>query len=109
MVLYSGTVSGHEFFFIYLKYCMQLAVSKSVAKRSVVCPESRYESVSVSILNNYKRGTFFIFPLYIQHCFIGQPPDSTVSEDAGMEPRTIDTLHCQPDAVNTRLDLIYQM
>jgi hypothetical protein len=28
----------------------------------------------------------------IQHCFIGRPSDSAVSEDAGMEPRTVATL-----------------
>jgi hypothetical protein len=28
---------------------------------------------------------------YIQHCFICRPSDSTVSEDAGIEPRTVTT------------------
>jgi hypothetical protein len=28
----------------------------------------------------------------IQHCFICRPSDSTVSEDAGIEPRTVATL-----------------
>jgi hypothetical protein len=29
---------------------------------------------------------------FIQHCFIFRPSDSTVSEDAGIEPRTVATL-----------------
>jgi hypothetical protein len=39
---------------------------------------------------------FFVM-YFIQHCFICLPSDSTVSEDAGIEPRT----------VATRLDLIH--
>ncbi len=31
---------------------------------------------------------FFIFIYVFQHCFICRPSDSTVSEDAGIEPRT---------------------
>jgi len=35
----------------------------------------------------------FLFCMYvIQHCFIRRPSDSTVSEDAGIEPRTVATL-----------------
>jgi hypothetical protein len=34
----------------------------------------------------------FIFSMYcIQHCFICRPSDSTVSEDAAIEPRTVAT------------------
>jgi hypothetical protein len=32
-------------------------------------------------------GGNFIFLYYIQHCFICRPSDSTVSEDAGIEPQ----------------------
>jgi hypothetical protein len=32
---------------------------------------------------------YFIFIYDIQHCFICRPSDSTVSEDAGIEPRTV--------------------
>ncbi len=40
---------------------------------------------------NYKQGDFFgfFFLCIIQHCFICRPSDSTVSEDAGIEPRTV--------------------
>ncbi len=31
-------------------------------------------------------------PYCIQHCFICRPSDSTVSEDAGIDPRTVATL-----------------
>jgi hypothetical protein len=40
-----------------------------------------------------KRGFFDFFKIYdIQHCFIRRPSDFTVSEDAGIEPRTVATL-----------------
>jgi hypothetical protein len=42
-----------------------------------------------------KQGDFWIFlcmyRYFIQHCFIGRPSESTVSEDAGIEPRTVAT------------------
>jgi hypothetical protein len=31
----------------------------------------------------------FMYPYVIQHCFICRPSHSTVSEDAGIEPRTV--------------------
>ncbi len=34
---------------------------------------------------------FFLFMYDIQHCFICRPTDSTASEDAGFEPRTVAT------------------
>jgi hypothetical protein len=34
---------------------------------------------------------FLIFMHDIQHCFLCRPSDSTVSEDAGIEPRTVAT------------------
>jgi hypothetical protein len=51
----------------------------------------------------------------IQHCFICRPSDSTVSEDAGIEPRTVATSaltvrrssHTWLDLIHTRLDLIH--
>ncbi len=35
---------------------------------------------------------FFLSMYVIQHCFICRPSDSTVSENAGFEPRTVETL-----------------
>jgi hypothetical protein len=35
---------------------------------------------------------FLLFMYVIQHCVICHPLDSTVSEDAGIEPRTVATL-----------------
>ncbi len=35
---------------------------------------------------------FFLLMYVIQHCFTCRPSDSTVSEDAGIEPRTVATL-----------------
>jgi hypothetical protein len=42
----------------------------------------------------------------IQHYFICRHSDSTLSEDAGIEPWTVSTLYWQPGAVTTWLDLI---
>ena len=38
-----------------------------------------------------KTNLFFIFMYVIQHCFICRPSDSAVSEDAGIEARTVAT------------------
>ncbi len=39
-------------------------------------------------LKKLYRGIFGIFFVYfIQHCFIFRPSDSTVSEDAGIDPK----------------------
>ncbi len=71
-----------------------------------------------------KQGNFFgFFPMNcIQHCFICLPSDSTASEDAGIEPRTVATsaltirrsshtrlglIHTRLDLIHSRLDLIY--
>ncbi len=35
----------------------------------------------------------FLFIYVIQHCFICRPSDSTVSEDAGIEPRTLSYIY----------------
>ncbi len=46
------------------------------------------------LLRNKLKGGFFGFFLFlydIQHCFICRPSDSTASEDAGIEPRTVAT------------------
>ncbi len=39
-----------------------------------------------------KNDYFVFFMFFIQHCFICRPSDSTVSEDAGIGPRTVATL-----------------
>jgi hypothetical protein len=51
--------------------------------------------------------TLFFSKYFIQHCFICLPSDFTVSEDAGIEPRTVgcNILHWQSDAVTTRLKI----
>ncbi len=48
------------------------------------------------------------FSMYcIQHCFICRPSDSTVSEDAGIEPGLLWLGHWQSDVLTTRLDLVH--
>ncbi len=52
-------------------------------------------TVIVSVFNsNFLKGGFFGFFLFMydfRHCFICRPSDTTVSEDAGIEPRTVVT------------------
>ncbi len=49
---------------------------------------------SQASLNQNSKGFlgFFLFMYVIQHCFFCRPSDSIVSEDAGIEPRTVPTL-----------------
>ncbi len=53
---------------------------------------------------DFKQGVFFCI-YFIQHCFICRLTDSTVSEVAGIEPRTVAT---RPDLIHysARLDHI---
>ncbi len=52
---------------------------------------------------------YFLFMLDIQHCFICRTADSTVSEDAVNEPRTVATIrHWLSDALTTWLDRIHK-
>jgi hypothetical protein len=42
--------------------------------------------------NEQTKGDYFVFKIHsIQHCFICRPSYSTVSEDAGIEPRSVGT------------------
>jgi hypothetical protein len=51
--------------------------------------------ILIRVLSKLKGGfcDFFFFMYDIQHCFICRPSDSTVSEDAEIEPRTVATKH----------------
>ncbi len=67
---------------------------------------AKFGTCTVVSVNGKLGGIFFMFD--IQHCLICRPSDSTVSEDAGIEPRTVATLwHWLSDALTTRLDLIH--
>jgi hypothetical protein len=49
--------------------------------------------LDVTFLRRHVKGFFiFYFRYVIQHCFIFRPSDSTLSEDAAIEPRTVATL-----------------
>ncbi len=65
---------------------------------------NRQNAVNCSSPRNLK-GRYFLFLCAILNtaCFIGRPSDSTLSEDAGIEPRIVATT---ADALTTRLDLI---
>jgi hypothetical protein len=52
------------------------------------------------------RGFFYVHMYFIQHCLICRPSDSTVSTDAGIEPRTVATSALAVrEALITRLHL----
>jgi hypothetical protein len=52
--------------------------------------------------------SFSFFLYFIQHCFICRPSDSTVSEEAGIETRTVATTALVLSiALTTRLNLIH--
>ncbi len=51
-------------------------------------------------------GILFFFIYVIQHCFICRPSDSTATEDARIEPRTVTTLALTARRSTTWLDLI---
>ncbi len=89
------------------------------------------EVSEVTVVQDEKllQGDFFYDD--IQHCFICRLSDSTVSEDAGIEPRTVatmalavkrsihsarshlhnwlDLIHNRLDLIHTRLDLIHKI
>jgi hypothetical protein len=59
---------------------------------------------------NLKGGFLIFFMSDIQHCFICRPSESTVSEDAGIEPRTVMTTALAVRRSNYyRLDLIHKL
>ncbi len=64
-------------------------------KKKFQCPSPIYDFIFFIylffffFLQPYFGLDFFMF--YIQHCRICRPSDSTVSEDAGIEPRTVAT------------------
>ncbi len=51
------------------------------------------KDIIIVIMIIFKQGGIFSFfcMFFIQHCFICRPSDSTVPEDAGIEPRTVAT------------------
>ncbi len=68
-----------------------------------VNPERRFSFKLLSIISNdndifflfyliCQRNTLFHSSLPNQHCFICRPSDSSVSEDAGIEPMTVPTI-----------------
>ncbi len=68
-----------------------------------------YTAVVTTVCVLFKRGIFFFFFFIyvIQHCFIFRSSDSTVSEDAGIEPRTVATLALTVRRSTPLLDLIH--
>jgi hypothetical protein len=52
----------------------------------------RYLMFLLDLLIVFLKGDFFFFMYVIQQCFICRPSNSTVSEEAGIEPRSVATL-----------------
>ncbi len=65
--------------------------SVPVPHRSGSAPGPRTANTAKRIKKKGEFFWFFLFMYDIQHCFICRPSDSTVSEDAGIEPRTVAT------------------
>ncbi len=99
--------------------CSEAKIAKPRLATCVTSLDSVFsvEDAAISSYPMHTGGFFWIFfsSMYcIQHCFICRPSDSTVSEDAGIEPRTIATLalavrrfhHSARSHPQTRLDLI---
>jgi hypothetical protein len=53
---------------------------------------TKFGSSTINFRKSYKGETCLIlFQYFIRHCFIWRPSDSTVSKDAGIEPRIVAT------------------
>ncbi len=55
----------------------------------------------------FQRGILLVFSFLSTTLLHLPPADSTVSEDNGIEPRTVATWHWESDALTTKLDLIH--
>ncbi len=66
----------------------------------------RFVDTEISL---FSKGDFwgFLSVNFIQQFFIRRPSDSTVSEDAGIEPRTVAALALAISCLNKRLELIH--
>jgi hypothetical protein len=86
------------------------------------CPIYTHEGASAKFLKRDFFGFFSFFVYDIQHCLICRPSDTTVSEDAGIDPpdscdygigksdaitTRLDLIHSRLDLIHTRLDLIH--
>ncbi len=100
-----------------LLVCCLFHIVWQLIPRLPPCPRQHFLRLQVPYRTapplNFKRGIFGVFFLFvydIQHCFFCCPSDSTVSEDAEIEPRTVATtalaLTTRLDLIHTRLDLI---
>jgi len=62
------------------------------AREHIVGMEQRQQQILRNQVNLYFLLCQYGMASVIQHCFIGRPSESTVSEDAGIKPRTVATL-----------------
>ncbi len=106
---YSACHKGHNTLlnlkhFFYLQQSLRFWILESIKVKLI--KEGRAQSINVrqfkftpgcaqqhSEVPHFTRGYFLVFFMYIiQHCFICRPSESTVSEDAGIEPWTVANL-----------------
>ncbi len=68
--------------------CKIIHIGRMRRRRRRWCPTPSPTTSSTPQVRNF----FFVFWYFIQHCFICRLSDFTVSEDAGIKPRTVPTL-----------------
>ncbi len=69
----------------FLKFTGQFYKRRSLFRKW----HSKREKNCYLFFTKHKQGDFFLCTYCIQHCIICRPSNSTVSEDAGIEPRTV--------------------
>ncbi len=75
--------------------CLHASLNKNVlALTSVAFRPMTVEVPNLALTRNETNTSSWLnfFMYFIQHCLICRPSESTVSEDAGIEPRTVATL-----------------
>jgi hypothetical protein len=88
IITYANVLSANLYFSSCLKSLNVFLNSKS---RSCTFTYMYCNSEHKQFMNIFLKGDFFLFMCDIQHYFIWRPSDSSVSEDAGIEPRTVAT------------------
>jgi hypothetical protein len=69
--------------------------------------ENGYEILNQTIKKKLKKGDYLDFSVLYSTCYICRLSNSTLSEDAGIEPMTVATPALAVDALTTRLDPLH--
>ncbi len=95
IIFFSFTMLFHSFLFLVLFFFFFFCLDFLKFKVSIVPPSSFFGFYnSLFTLPSPDISYFFarFFVYFFQHCYSCRPSDYTVSEDAGIEPRTVATL-----------------